>query len=57
MKGKPLFTEVIKQRYEEIKAHLSRKDIDISLKTSRLRIIAREIASKLTENKWISEYR
>jgi len=50
MKGKPLFTEVIKQRHEEIKALLSREDIDIPLKTSRLRIIAREIASKLTGN-------
>lgn len=46
----PLLTEIIRNRHKEIKELLSRKDLDISLKTAKLRILARDIGGQIVEN-------
>lgn len=50
MKNLPILTELIKNRYKEIQDLLSRTDLDISLKTAKLRLLAREIANKIVED-------
>ncbi|MFN3739879.1 MAG: hypothetical protein ACK4TF_04305 [Thermodesulfovibrionales bacterium] len=46
----PLITDIVKRRKEEIEEILSRQDIDIALKTARLRLLARQIADGLAKD-------
>lgn len=46
----PLLTDIVKKKKEEIEEILSRHDLDIALKTARLRLLARQIADGLAKD-------
>lgn len=46
----PLLTDIVKKHKEEIEEILSRHDLDIALKTARLRLLARQFANDLAKN-------
>ncbi len=46
----PLLTDIVKRHKEEIEEILSRHDLDIALKTARLRLLVRQIAEELSGN-------